>query len=122
MKFMLLIYGDEQAMSHATDEQNQAVGAEYETFTQSIIGSGNFLDGDPFLPTTTAKTVTVRDGNTETADGPVEKTTHQLLAYYKVEAEGAEQANELAARVPGAKYGSIEVRPVAFTQAFNSTT
>jgi hypothetical protein len=112
MKFMLLIYGDEQAMAHATDEQNQAVAAEYEVFTQSIKGSGNYLDGDPFLPTSTAKTVTAHDGKPETREGPVEKTRQQLFAYYKVEAEGPEQAVEMASRIPGAKYGSIEVRPV----------
>jgi hypothetical protein len=112
MKFMLLIYGDEQAQANATQEQNQAVAAEYEAFTQSIRASGNYLDGDPFLPTTTATTIQVRDGKTETTDGPVERTQQQLLAYYKVDAESAEQATEMASRIPGARFGSIEVRQV----------
>lgn len=112
MKYMLLIYGDEQASAHATPEQNQAVADEYEVFTNSIVDSGNFLDGDPFLPTGTATTIRVRDGGIETADGPVVTTDPQLVAYYKVEAEGPEQAAALAARVPGAKYGSVEVRQV----------
>jgi len=112
MKYMLLIYGDEQATAHATPEQLQAVGDEYEVFTKSIVESGQFLDGDPFLPTGTATTVTVRDGQTETADGPVVTTDPQLIAYYKVEADGPEQAKALAARVPGARYGAVEVRQV----------
>jgi hypothetical protein len=112
MKYMLLIYGDEQAAAQATPEQTQQVAAAYEAFTQSIIASGNFLDGDPFLPTGTAKTVQVRGGEAETNAGPVVVTDPQLLAYYKVEAESEEQATEMAARIPGALYGSIEVRPV----------
>jgi hypothetical protein len=112
MKFMLLIYGDESGMAQATDEQRQQQGAAYEAFTQSIIASGNYLDGDPFLPTATAKTVEVRDGATKTGDGPAVSSQPQLLAYYKVQADSAEQANEMAARIPGAHYGTIEVRPV----------
>ena len=112
MKYMLLIYGDEAAMAQATPEQNQAAADEYEAFTKSITSSGNFLDGDPFLPTTTAKTVTVQDGRTETREGPVEKTQQQLFAYYKVEADDEQHALDMAARIPGAQFGTIEVRPV----------
>ncbi|HCP61761.1 MAG TPA: hypothetical protein DIU14_04715 [Actinobacteria bacterium] len=112
MKFMLLIYGDESAAAHATPEQMQAEGAAYEVFTQSIVASGQFLDGDPFLPTSTATTVQVRDGRTETNEGPAVKSDPQLTAYYKVEAESPEAAAEMATRVPGVHYGSIEIRPV----------
>ena len=112
MKYMLLIYGDEAAMQHATPEQNQAVADEYEAFTKSITTSGNFLDGDPFLPTSTATTVAADGTGIGTTEGPAVSTTPQLLAYYKVEADGPEQALELAKRVPGAKYGSVEVRQV----------
>ena len=70
MKFMLLIYGDEQAAAQASAEQTQQVGDAYEEFTQSIVKSGNFLDGDPFMPTSTSKSVRVTDGGTETTDGP----------------------------------------------------
>ena len=112
MKFMLLIYGDEKARANTTPEQLQTEAAAYEVFTKSIVESGNFLDGDPFLPTTTATTVEVRGGKTKTSGGPVEKTEHQLLAYYKVEADSPEKAMEMASRIPGARYGTIEVRPV----------
>ena len=112
MKFALLIYGDEQAMAHATPEQNQAVSDAYEAFTRSIVDSGNFLDGDPFQPTSTAKTVEVRDGQTSTSPGPFESTKQQLFAYYKIEAADEQQALQMAARIPGALTGTIEVRPV----------
>ena len=112
MKFMLLIYGDEQAMGHATDAERQQQADAYDVFTRSIVESGNFLDGDPFLPTSTASTVRVRDGAAQTASGPADTATEQLLAYYKVEAASPEQAKEFAARIPGAHYGTIEVRPV----------
>jgi hypothetical protein len=111
-KFMLLIYGDESAAAQATPEQMQAQGDAYEVFTKSIMASGQYLDGDPFLPTTTAKTVQTRDGKTTTNDGPAVQSDPQFLAYYKVEAESPEAAAELATQIPGVHYGSIEVRPV----------
>jgi hypothetical protein len=112
MKYALLIYGDEQAQAHATPEQNQAVGEAYEVFTQSIMGSGNYLDGDPFLPTSTATSVSVRDGETKTSSGPVVTTDPQLIAYYKVTADSPEQAVDMASRIPGAQWGAIEVRQI----------
>ena len=112
MKFMLLIYGDEQAGAQATAEQTQQVSDAYDQFTQSIVKSGNFLDGDPFMPTTTAKSVRVTDGRTEATDGPTVRTDPQLIAYYKVQADNLDQAVEFASRVPGARWGSIEVRQV----------
>ncbi|HEX9236418.1 MAG TPA: YciI family protein [Actinomycetota bacterium] len=112
MKYMLLIYGDEQAAAQATPEQLQQQSDAYEEFTQSIVKSGNFLDGDPFLPTSTATTVQVSDGTTRTTPGPAVQAHPQLLAYYKVQADSPEQAVEMASRIPGAQYGSIEVRQV----------
>ena len=112
MKFMLLIYGDEQAGAQATPEQTKQVGDLYEQYTQSIKASGNYLEGDPFLPTSSAKSVRVTDGGTESSDGPVVSTTPQLIAYYKVQADNADQAVELASRIPGARWGAVEVRPV----------
>jgi hypothetical protein len=112
MKYMLLIYGDERAASRASEAQTQQVAAAYEAFTKSIRQSGNLLDGDPFQPTTTAWTVRVRDARTETHEGPADTTRQQLMAYYKVQADSDEQASEMAARIPGAGFESIEVRPV----------
>jgi hypothetical protein len=84
----------------------------YQLFTQSIVQSDNFLDGDPFMPTSTAKSVRVTDGGTEISDGPTVRTDPQLTAYYKVKADSLDQAVEFASRIPGARWGSIEVRQV----------
>jgi hypothetical protein len=112
VKFMLLIYGDEQAAAQATPEQFQQTADAYEVCTKSITESGNYLDGDPFLPTSTASTVHVTDGGTETTDGPAVHSDPQLIAYYKVQADSADQAKDMAARIPGARFGSVEVRQV----------
>jgi hypothetical protein len=112
MKYMLLIYGDEAAAAHATPEQGQAISDEYDVFTKSITDTGQFLDGDPFLPTSTATTVSAPNGSIESSTGPAVTSSPQLMAYYKVEADGPEQAIEMAKRVPHAKYGSVEVREV----------
>jgi hypothetical protein len=112
MKFMLLIYGDESQAANATPEQLQAQSDAYDAFTKSIVEGGNFLDGDPFQSTGTASTVEVRDGKAQTKPGPADAGTLQLGAYYKVQADSPEQAAEMAARIPGAQYGTVEIRPV----------
>jgi len=111
-KYMLLIYGDEQAASQVSDAQMKEIGEAYEVFTQSIKGTGNYLDGDPFLPTSTATSVRVRDGKTQTEDVSADAGREQLTAYYKVQADSPEEAIEMASRIPGAGWGTIEVRPV----------
>ncbi len=112
MKYALLIYGDEQAMSRATQAENQAVADAYEAFTKSIVESGTFLDGDPFLPTSSATTVKVRERGTDANAGPAVVSDPQLIAYYKVQADTAEEAIALASRIPGARFGAVEVRPI----------
>src|SRR6266545_4478020 len=109
MKYMLLIYGDEQARAQATPEQLQAQADAYDAFTKSIVASGNFLDGDRVPADIVGQTVAVRDGRTTTAPGPFEATKQKLFAYYKMEDDDEEQALEMAARIPGARTGTIEV-------------
>jgi hypothetical protein len=111
-KYMLLIYGDETALPEPGSAELEAEGAKYEVFTKSIVETGNYLDGDPFLPTGTAKTVQVRNGKTKTSNGPADTAKDQLQAYYKVQADDEAQAIEMASRIPGALHGTIEVRPV----------
>jgi hypothetical protein len=85
---------------------------EFQTFTQSIIQSGQFKAGDRLQPTTTATTVRVRDGKTLTTDGPFAETREQLAGYYMVDAKDLDSAIAIAARIPSARIGSIEVRPI----------
>src|SRR5262245_61820171 len=112
MQYLLLIYGNEadaakMGLAGMTDMMN-----EYRAFTQSIIQKGNFKAGDALQPTSTATTVRVRSGKTMTTDGPFAETREQLGGYYLIEAKDLDEATAIAARVPSAKFGSIEVRPI----------
>lgn len=112
MNYLLLIYQNEAEQLKAEADASKKIHEEYVAYTQSVIQSGNFKAGDALQPSTTATTVRVRDGKTITTDGPFAETREQLAGYYLVEAKDLDAALEMAARIPGAKFGSIEVRPV----------
>src|SRR3954452_11837607 len=112
MQYLLLIYWNESKLIDMSPTDRQAMTAEYGAYTQSIIQSGHFKAGDGLQPASTATTVRVREGKTLTTDGPFAETREQLGGYYLVEAKDLDTALGLAARIPGAKTGSIEVRPV----------
>ena len=112
MQYLLLIYGNEAAMKNAGPAERDAMFKAYGEYTQGIIKSGNMKAGDALQPTATATTVRVREGKTLTTDGPFAETKEQLGGYYLVEAKDLDEATRLAAGIPGALYGSIEVRPV----------
>ncbi len=112
MQYLLMIYRSEADLGKMSPADRKQMTAEYGTFTQSIIQSGHFKAGDGLQPTTTATTVRVREGKTLTTDGPFAETREQLGGYYLVEAKDLDAAIAIAARIPGAKTGSIEVRPV----------
>jgi hypothetical protein len=112
MQYMLLIYNDESAMKGVTQADRDAMFKDYRAFTQRLIQGGHMKAGDALQPTSTATTVRVRDGKTLTTDGPFAETKEALGGYYLVEAADLDQAIKLAAQVPGARGGSIEVRPV----------
>ena len=109
MQYLLLIYSAES--DEAQQDQAQVM-ADYGAFTQGIVQNGNFKSADRLRPVATATTVRVRDGKTLTTDGPFAETREQLGGYYLIEAKDLDQAITIAARVPSAKFGSIEVRPV----------
>jgi hypothetical protein len=112
MQYLLLIYRNEAELVNMDPAARQKLSAEYGTYTQSIVQSGNFKAGDGLQPTSTATTVRVRDGKILTTDGPFAETREQLGGYYLVEAKDLDAAIGMAARIPGARDGSIEVRPV----------
>jgi hypothetical protein len=112
MQYLLMIYQSEAEYGKIDAATGKKMTEEYGAFTQSIIQSGNFKAGDALQPTTTATTVRVRDGKTLTTDGPFAETREQLAGYYLVEARDLDAALAMAARIPGAKTGSIEVRPI----------
>src|SRR5262249_35347334 len=112
MQYLLMIYRSEAELSKMDPAARQKMTAEYGAFTQSIIQSGHFKAGDGLQPSTTATTVRVRDGKVLTTDGPFAETREQLGGYYLVEAKDLDTALGIAARIPGARDGSIEVRPI----------
>jgi len=112
MQYLLMIYLNEAEFGKMDAAARKNVTAEYGAFTQSIIQSGHFKAGDGLQPTSTATTVRVREGKTLTTDGPFAETREQLAGYYLVEAKDLDTALAIAARIPGAKIGSVEVRPV----------
>lgn len=112
MQYMCLIYDDEKVWQGMPEGERNTVMGEYGAFTQSIRESGNMVAGDALQPTSTATTVRIRNGETLLTDGPFAETKEQLGGYYLIEAEDADRALAIAARIPSARYGSIEVRPV----------
>jgi hypothetical protein len=112
MQYLLMIYQNEADYGKIDAATGKKMLEEYGAFTQSIIQSGNFKAGDRLQPTATATTVRVREGKTLTTDGPFAETREQLGGYYLVEAKDLDAALAIAARIPGARFGSIEVRPI----------
>jgi len=112
MQYLLLIYMNEAEWAAQTEAAAGTMMGEYRAFTKSIIDSGNFKAGDALKPVATATTVRVRNGKTLTTDGPFAETREQLGGYYLIEAKNLDEAIGIAARIPTAKAGAIEVRPI----------
>jgi hypothetical protein len=112
MQYLLLIYQNEAEADGRGEAGRAAMMDEYRAFTQSIIEGGQFKAGDALQPTSMATTVRVRGGKTLATDGPFAETREQLGGYYLIEAKDLDEAIAIAARVPSAKVGSIEVRPI----------
>jgi len=112
MQYLLLIYQNEAEVEKFSDGATKQVHADYMAFTQSIVQSGHLKAGDALQRSSTATTVRVRNGKTLTTDGPFAETREQLAGYYLVEAKDLDQAVTLAERIPSAKFGSVEVRPI----------
>jgi hypothetical protein len=110
MQYLLLIYADESLPT--TEADGKAMMEAYGAFTQGVIQSGHFKGADRLKPTSTATTVRVRSGKTLTTDGPFAETREQLGGYYLIEAKDLDEATAIAAKVPSAQIGSVEVRPV----------
>lgn len=112
MRYLLLINTDESVEANRSDEENEAVMGAYYAFTNELRESGSFVGGEALQPTSTATTVRVRNGQILTTDGPYAETKEQLGGYYLIEAADLDEAISWAAKIPGAKEGAIEVRPV----------
>ena len=112
MRYLCLIYDEEKKMAAMAKLESDAFMGEYFAFTEGIRKSGHFLAGEALQPVHTATTVRVRNGTLSTTDGPFAETTEQLGGFYLINAKDLTDAVQVAAKIPSARLGSVEVRPI----------
>jgi hypothetical protein len=112
MQYLLLIYRKETDWAARPEQERNEVFQAYMSFAQGIRSSGNYVGGEALQPVATATTVRVKNGKTLTTDGPFAETKEQLGGFFLVEAKDLDEATAIAARIPDARGGSIEVRPI----------
>ena len=112
MQYLMLIYNQELNYMKMTPQEQVAMTAEFARYTEEITKAGKYRGGNRLAPIATATTVRVRDGKRATTDGPFAETKEQLGGYYLIDANDLDEAIALAAKIPSARVGSIEVRPI----------
>jgi hypothetical protein len=112
MRYAMLICADESAIQAYSPSEAEAMTAEYMKFGEEMTKRGVLQGGERLRPTTDATTVQVRDGDVITSDGPFAETKEQMGGFYLVDCKDLDEAIEIAAKIPGARHGSIEVRPI----------
>ena len=112
MRYILLICSDETAVQSLSPAEGEAMMGEYMKFGEEMTKRGVLQGGERLHPTTDATTVQVRDGEVLTSDGPFAETKEQIGGYYVVDCKDLDEAIEVAAKIPGARVGTIEVRPI----------
>ncbi|MGH9869571.1 MAG: YciI family protein [Candidatus Polarisedimenticolia bacterium] len=112
MRYMLLVHHDEQAWTKVDTRERDKALAEAVKLTHELAAEGRYVDAAPLQPTTTATSVRVREGRRLVTDGPFAETREQLGGYFLIEAGDLDEAIAVAARIPGARWGTVEVRPV----------
>jgi len=112
MKYLLLIYESEAIGAALREAERGKIYQEYMEYTKRIHKNGNYLAGEALQPVSSATSVRVKNGKTLTTDGPFAETREQLGGFYMVEAKDLDEAIALAAAIPAARTGSIEVRPI----------
>jgi len=112
MRYLCLIYDEEKKMTAMSKGEADAFMGEYFAFTEDIKKSGHYVGGNALKPVSTATSVQVRTGKMSTTDGPFAETKEQLGGYYLIEAKDLNDALQVAAKIPSAKTGTVEVRPI----------
>jgi hypothetical protein len=112
MKFLCLIYQEEKQEANVPKEMIEKAKSDYWAFAEGIKKSGNYVGSHGLQHTDTATTVRVRNGKVSATDGPFAETKEQLGGYFLIEAKDRSEAIQIASRIPSAKWGSVEVRPV----------
>ena len=112
MKYLCLIYDDEKVLQNMSKETSDTFMKEYHAFTVDTKSTGHYIAGEALQPVATATTLRVRNGKLGTTDGPFAETKEQLGGFYMIDAKDLNEAIQIASRIPSAKTGSIEVRPI----------
>jgi len=112
MKYMLLIYHDEKRWNEIAESERQQMYGEYRKLREELQSRGQFVDGSQLAPTTTATSIRVRDNKQLVTDGPFAETHEHLGGYFLIEAKNLDEATAIAARIPSARTGTVEVRPL----------
>ena len=112
MRYAMLICADENWITGLSESEGQAMLAGYGRFMDEMNGRGVLQTGERLRPTSDATTVRVREGETLTTDGPFAETKEQVGGFYLVDCKDLDEAIEIAAKIPAAAHGSIEVRPI----------
>jgi hypothetical protein len=112
MKYMLLVHHDEEAFGQRSEAERQSMIRESVQLANELHTSGQYLSAAPLHPTTETSCVRVRNGKPLITDGPFAETREQLGGYFLIDARDLNEAIEIAARIPGARIGTVEVRPV----------
>jgi hypothetical protein len=112
VKYVCLIYDDEMAWQSATDDQREDVYAGFRALMEEYGPNGRLVDGSELQPTTTATTVAVREGDALVTDGPFAETKEQLGGYILIDVESLDEALEFAGKIPSARTGRVELRPL----------
>jgi hypothetical protein len=112
MKYLCLIYQDHSVIQNMPKPELERLHSEYVAFTEEIKKSGRLLANNGLQPAQTASTVKVRNGRIAITDGPFAETKEQLGGYFLIEAGDLNDAVQIAAKIPSARFGSVEVRPV----------
>jgi len=117
MKYLLLIYQDDQSWNAISEAERQQIYLEYRKLRSDLQSRGQWVSGSQLQPIATATSVRVRDGKELVTDGPFAETHEQLGGYFLIEAKNLDEATSIAARIPSARTGTIEVRPLVETVA-----
>lgn len=112
MRYLCLIYDEERKWAEMPADESDAMMGEYFAFTQGIRDSGHYVAGEALQPVSTATTIRIRNGRLSTTDGPFAETKEQLGGFYLIEARDLNEAIQVASKIPSARIGSIEIRPV----------
>ena len=112
MRYMLLVHHSEQVFGQLGESEQQRMRAESVELANHLNAAGHYLDAAPLQPTSTTTSVKVRDGKRIVTDGPFAETREQLGGYFLIEARNLDEAIDVAARIPGARIGTVEIRPI----------